>query len=135
MLAITINWISVLVASIAATVIGAIWYSPILFGSAWMKEVDKTLKDIKKRGAMKLLVSFITLLIIASVLDIFIRAIGATTIWSGILVGLIAWFGFRETRHWLAMSFGTSSMRHFLLNSGHDLVEFLVIGAILGLMG
>ncbi len=135
MLPLEINWIAVLIATLAAMFVGALWYSPILFGKPWMREVDKKAHDIKKGAAQKLVASFITVLITAVVLDIFINALGATTITGGILVGLIAWFGFRETRHWLAMTFETSTMKHFLLNSGHDLVEFIVIGAILGLMG
>ncbi|HQU56998.1 MAG TPA: DUF1761 domain-containing protein, partial [Chitinophagaceae bacterium] len=34
----TINWLAVLVAGISSFVIGGIWYSPALFGNAWMKE-------------------------------------------------------------------------------------------------
>lgn len=135
MLTLALNWTAVLLSAIAAMIVGALWYSPVLFGRAWMKEVDKSLSDIKKRSAAKLVASFVTVLITAGVLDFFIKALGATTLTGGVLVGLVAWFGFRETRHWLAMNFGTSTMRHFLLNSGHDLIEFIVIGAILGLMG
>ena len=32
----TINWLAVLVAGISAFVVGGIWYSPALFGKAWM---------------------------------------------------------------------------------------------------
>jgi hypothetical protein len=34
----TINWLAVLVAGISAFVVGGIWYSPGLFGKAWMSE-------------------------------------------------------------------------------------------------
>ena len=33
----TINWLAVLVAGISSFVVGGIWYSPGLFGKAWMK--------------------------------------------------------------------------------------------------
>ncbi len=135
MLTIAINWVAALTAAVAAMIVGALWYSPTLFGKSWMKEVDKGMRDIMKGAIPKLAASFVTVFITAAVLDIFINALGATTIVGGILIGLIAWLGFRETRHWLAMTFETSTMRHFLINSGHDLVEFIVIGAILGLIG
>ncbi len=134
MLALTIDWVAVLVAAAVAMVVGALWYSPMLFGKSWMNEVGKKKRDIMNRAIMKLSASFVTVFITAAVLDIFINALGVTTIVGGVIVGLIAWFGFRETRHWLAMVFETSTMRHFLINSGHDFVEFLIIGAILGLL-
>ncbi|MEM0160050.1 MAG: DUF1761 domain-containing protein [Candidatus Micrarchaeaceae archaeon] len=135
MLTLAINWTAVLISAVAAMLVGALWYSPILFGKPWMKEVDKEMRDIKQGSVKKLVASFVTVLAAAVVLDIFIKALDATTIGGGILVSFIAWLGFRETRHWLAMTFETSTMRHFLINSGHDLVEFIVMGAILGLLG
>src|SRR6185503_21280424 len=32
-----INWLAVAVAAIASFVLGGIWYSPLLFGRAWMR--------------------------------------------------------------------------------------------------
>ena len=37
-----INWLAVLVAGISAFVVGGIWYSPGLFGKAWMKQNSLT---------------------------------------------------------------------------------------------
>ncbi len=34
----SINWLAVFVAGISAFVLGGVWYSPALFGKAWMKE-------------------------------------------------------------------------------------------------
>src|SRR5205085_87969 len=42
-----INWLAVLVAGISAFVVGGIWYSPGLFGKAWMKQNSLTEDDIK----------------------------------------------------------------------------------------
>ena len=44
----TINWLAVLVAGISSFVVGGIWYSPGLFGKAWMKDSNLTAEDIKK---------------------------------------------------------------------------------------
>lgn len=40
-----INEVSVLVAAIVAAAVGSIWYSPLLFGSAWMKSIGLTLEE------------------------------------------------------------------------------------------
>lgn len=44
----SINWLAVLVAGISSFVIGGIWYSPGLFGKAWMKDNNFTEEDVKK---------------------------------------------------------------------------------------
>ena len=33
----SVNWLAVLVAGISSFVVGGIWYSPNLFGKAWLK--------------------------------------------------------------------------------------------------
>ena len=44
----TINWWAVLIAGLSAFVVGGIWYSPGLFGNAWMKDSKLNEEDIKK---------------------------------------------------------------------------------------
>ncbi len=135
MFELSINLAAVLVAAAAATVFSAAWYSQRLLGVAWLKEVGKSSAEIKKKMHTKLAAAFATVLITSGVLDVFIRSVGANTIVQGMLVGLVAWFGFRLSRHWIATVFGTSSAKHFLLNSFHDLIQFLILGAVLGFMG
>ena len=43
----TINWLAVLVAGVSSFVVGGIWYSPGLFGKAWMKDNNFTEEGIK----------------------------------------------------------------------------------------
>ncbi len=50
----TINWLAVLVAGISAFVVGGIWYSPGLFGNAWMKDNNLIEEDIKKGNKGKI---------------------------------------------------------------------------------
>ena len=34
-----IDWLAVIVAAIASFLVGAVWYSPLLFAKAWQREV------------------------------------------------------------------------------------------------
>ncbi len=45
-----INWWAVLVAGVSSFVVGGIWYSPGLFGKAWMKDNNFTEEEIRKGG-------------------------------------------------------------------------------------
>jgi len=37
-----INWVAVIIGAVAAYALGALWYSPKLFGTGWMKAVGLT---------------------------------------------------------------------------------------------
>ncbi|WP_400075750.1 DUF1761 domain-containing protein [Winogradskyella sp. R77965] len=42
-----INFLAVLVAALVPTALGFLWYNPILFGNAWMREAGMTEEKIK----------------------------------------------------------------------------------------
>ena len=64
---IDINFLAVLVATIVSMVLGALWYSPILFGKLWAKLSKFTEEDIekaKKKGMTKnYILNFISLFV------------------------------------------------------------------------
>ena len=37
-----VNFLAIAVAAVISTGLGALWYSPLLFGPAWMKALGKT---------------------------------------------------------------------------------------------
>ena len=48
-----VNLLAVLVSGVAAMVIGALWYSPLLFGKLWMNGMGFTeakMKEMKEKG-------------------------------------------------------------------------------------
>ena len=54
-----INWIAVVVATLSSFALGALWYSPALFGKAWQREVGLT--DEQVASGNKLRAFFVTL--------------------------------------------------------------------------
>ena len=58
-----INYYVVLVSALAFFVIGAIWYSPVLFANSWLKELGITKEDMAKGSMTKTFgVSFLLML-------------------------------------------------------------------------
>ena len=127
----SINWLSVLIASVSAFAIGSLWYSSLLAGNAWQKELNLS-DDAIKNANMPLIfgLAFILEFIAALVLDMFIGR--EATLWSGITAGALVSIA------WVATSIGTNylfarkSFRLFLIDSGYYVVFFMVMGAILG---
>ena len=126
-----INYLAVVVAAIISFVIGGVWYSPIMFAKAWMKENGFEEEDLKNANMGKIFgSSFILALIISFNLAAFIGPQGDLTF--GLFAGFAAGFG------WVAMSIGTMylferrSFKLFLINAGYQIVTYTIMGGILG---
>jgi hypothetical protein len=138
----TINWWAVLVAGISAFVLGGVWYSPALFGKAWMKENSFSLEDIKAGNASKIYSwAFILSLIMAANLGMFLAdspeeclgVCGQKTdlAWgsiAGFLAGIWAFAGLA-----IVALFEQKKTRYILINGGYVVVALVLMGAIIGL--
>jgi hypothetical protein len=126
-----INWLSVMVATVAAFAIGGVGYSPVLCGQAWQRELRLS-DDELKQANMGLIfgLSFVLNFISAILLEMFIGKDG--TIAFGLIAGLLVSIG------WIATSLGTNylfarkSLRLFLIDAFYFIVYFAVMGVILG---
>ncbi|MBA4154122.1 DUF1761 domain-containing protein [Flavobacterium sp.] len=65
------NFISVLVAATSTLVVGAVWYSPMLFANAWMKESGLTEEQLKKGNMLKIFgLTFLFSVMIAMIMQV-----------------------------------------------------------------
>jgi hypothetical protein len=126
-----INWLSVIVANLAAFAIGSVWYSPVLFGKIWQKEVNLSDEELKDTNMIMMFgVSFLLSFVAAVVLDMFL---GRDATWDyGLTAGLLVGVA------WIATSIGTNylysrkSFRLFLIDAGYFAVFYPAMGVILG---
>jgi hypothetical protein len=137
----SINWLAVLVAGISAFVLGGVWYSPALFGKAWMTENNFTVDDVKKGNAGKIYGwAFILSLIMAANLAMFLADSPSTCppecaqrtdiTWgaiAGFLAGLWPFCGLA-----IVSLFEHRSARYIFINGGYLLVALTLMGAIIG---
>ena len=49
----SLNWLAILAAAISTMILGFLWYSPLLFGKAWAREMGYDLKDKAKMDEMR----------------------------------------------------------------------------------
>ena len=126
-----VNYLAVLVSGIVAMGIGWLWYSPVLFGKAWISEIKVTEEEMKKRNPAKsMFFAFLLTLVMAFNLAIFLP--GQPNFNWGLIAGGLAGIG------WVAVSFGINylfegrSVKLFLINGGYMAVIFIIMGGILG---
>jgi hypothetical protein len=127
----TVNWLAVLVAGISAFVLGGVWYSPALFGKAWMADNNLSMETIKQGNKGKIFgIAFVLSLIMAANLAMFLNEPKTDISWgaiagflSGIWVfGFVAIHGLFEYRSW----------RLIFINGGYSMVALILMGAIIG---
>lgn len=134
-----VNYLAVVVAAIATHVLGFLWYGP-LFGKKWMqlmKLTDKDKEKAKQKGMAKVMVgSFVASLVTAGVLafliDQLVVNLAEGNALGGSLIGALVWLGFVATKALGSVFWEGKSWKLYFLNTAHDLVSLLLMGAILG---
>ena len=131
-----VDYIAILVATVVSYVLGALWYSPMLFGNVWAKlsGMDKKMGHVSKKSMnIAYAGTFVTTLITAFVLSRVIALTGMNTLTEGIVIGLLVWVGFFATTQFGKVLWEQMPLKVYLINSGHYLVSLLIMGAILTL--
>ncbi len=129
---IPINYVAVVVAALLNMVIGALWYSPLLFAKPWMKLIGKTEEECKDGMTPKYYaLAALGSLIVAYVMAHFVYLVGAHDAVSGATLGFWAWLGFLAAPTFSDYLFAGRGFRLFGLNSAYYLVVLVVMGALL----
>jgi len=132
-----VNWIAVLVAGIAAMVVGFLWYSPLLFAKPWAREMGYDLNDKEKMKEMQKSAgpayasSFAASLLSAFTLALIFQGMQVQNMHYALALSFHVWLGFVATVQLTGALFMRQSMKLFGINTGYQLVCYLVMGAIL----
>jgi hypothetical protein len=127
-----INWFAVLAASISTFVLGGLWYSPALFGRAWMNENNLNDAALAKSNMAKIFgLSFVFAVIMAANLAAFLAEPKTTASW-GATAGFLAGFGWVTLGIATIALFERRSAKYVLINGGYMTVAFVVMGLIIG---
>lgn len=126
------DW-AVLGAAIAAMIIGLLWYSPMLFGTKWMKLSRVDPKASKDTSAMwsAMLGMFVGSLIMAYILANVLILMSITTVSLALIAALWLWLGFIVVPFSSAVLFERRPVALFFINIGNYLVTLLAMAAIL----
>ena len=91
-----INWLAVLTGAVAYFMLGAIWYSKLLFANKWIgyHGIDMNDPEIKKGVGGIMFTSFLMFMVISICLGILIERMQLTQVLSGVKLGLFTGVGF-----------------------------------------
>jgi hypothetical protein len=126
-----LNWIAIIVAAIVPMVLGALWYSPVLFAEPWMRAVGRTREELGD-AALGYLLSAVGAFLASYVLARIMRWAEVDNVWNGAVVGSMVWVGFVATVLAVTTYFGGRPRMLWLINAGYQLVALVLMGAIHG---
>lgn len=128
-----LNLWAVLVAAVASVILGSVWYSPPVFGMAWMKWSGLSEKDMQKEGMWKrYVVLFIGQLVMSFILANLVATIQAIGAVEGVLLGIMVWLGFVATITLGSVLWENKPIKLYFLNNAYNIIQFALMGAILG---
>jgi hypothetical protein len=127
-----INFLAILVAALSTFLLGGLWYSPILFGKAWMRENHLTEQEVERFNKGRMFGwSFVLSLVMAGNLAAFLSDAKTDLLW-GMLAGALAGAGWVAAASAIVGLFENKTWKYILINGGYQIVAFSVMGSILG---
>lgn len=127
-----INWLAVVAAALSTFLLGGLWYSPLLFGPAWLRANGFTAEQAAGFNKARAFGgSFVLALVMSANLAVFLADEKTTLAW-GMIAGALAGGG------WVAAGIGVIALfenrpwSYLLVNGGYQLIAFVLMGAILG---
>jgi len=125
-----VNYPAVIVSTVAALVIGFVWYAPQVFGKRWMAYLGTTQAVLGSPGPTGMVVGIVAAFVNSWVLALLALNLGGTTIPDGIMLGILAWLGFMATLTAAQIAFLKQPWGLWLVNNGHNLIAQIVMAAI-----
>jgi hypothetical protein len=123
---------AIVAAACSMFVIGGLWYSPLLFGGAWMRVNGFTEAQVSGFSKTRSFGgSAVLSLVMATNLAIFLADSETTLTW-GMIAGGLAGAGWVACGVGMVALFEGRSWSYIAINAGYQVVAFLVMGAILG---
>jgi len=129
----TMNYWAVVVAAVVYMILGALWYSPALFGKAWMKGIGKTKEQVNANAsAVNYIIAIIGSFIACYGIARLMIMTGRTSISDGITIAVLVGICFMLTTFGINDTFEKRPAGLTVINILYHLVGFIVAGIIIG---
>jgi hypothetical protein len=135
----SINWLAVLVCVVVSMIVGSLWFNRKTFFPIWWKAIGYSEKvgpggtiPMGMVWGLTVLSSFVQAVFMA----LMVHAMGSitpggATLGSGALAGFLLWLGFVAPTG-LTNKVFAGQLKAWVLETGNHLIDFVLIGAILG---
>lgn len=130
-----INGFAVIAATVSSMIVGAVWYTPRVFGNRWMR-----LTKVTPEGAgsavmpmiVTVLVSFLTAWVLAGAATIAHSFYAGSYLSAAVVTAVILWAGLTAARFITHDAFEGRLWKLTLLNIAHEFVTIVVMAVVIG---
>ncbi len=136
MLNMGVNWLAVLLATIASMALGMVWYMG--FAKAWISATGKSEQELMGEGkspspfVFAALAQFVMAFFLANLVP---GVWGSLSAYNGAMTGLFVWGGFVITAMIINHRYQSMSWKLTLIDGGYLLGVLVVQGVVIGLFG
>ena len=124
-----INFVAVLAAAVSSFLIGGLWYSPLLFARAWMREAKLTDEELRAKVGVVFGGAFVLAFVIALNLAMLLGK-NASLGW-GAGAGALAGVGFATMSLATVYLFERRSLMLIVIDGGYLAVSYMVMGVVI----
>ncbi|WP_053733408.1 DUF1761 domain-containing protein [Nocardia sp. NRRL S-836] len=131
-----LNWLAVVVATVAYYALGAIWYAEFAFGRAWRRSIGWELTPPQRTGARVYTIPLATCFAATLATAMIAAASGTDDVMEGLLLGLVVGVGIALPVMFVSGVFDTTKpapKTHVAVGAGFHVIGLSLVGAVLGL--
>lgn len=124
----------VLVAAVAAFVLGALWYSPALFATAWVRAhgyTDEQIARMRSGAARAYAISFACFLVMAAAMGLLVARVQPVGVLGGIKLGALIGVGFAAAVSLTANVYSDRPLAAWAIDAGYQVAYLILMGVIL----
>jgi len=132
-----INWIAVLIGTAAYFVLGALWYSKILFASKWIAYLKIDINDPNAKKGMGVMFggSFVLMFVQSLAIAILANRLGVIGGWmSGVKLGAFTGCCFCAATIGVNYLYEKKPLGLFLINAGYAIVGNIIAAVVICMM-
>lgn len=126
------NALAIVVAALVYFFIGTVWYSPVLFAQAWMREIGKSKEELNPNPFIYIL-CFVLTVIASFLLACVFEITGLEGFVPGLFAGLVSGLAIAAACAITALFNDYRRYKLYLINVGYHVVSFTAMGMVLGL--
>jgi hypothetical protein len=126
-----LNWLAIIVATIVWFAFSAIWYSVPPLSKAWQaaSKVDMTTEGPPL--ALLFIPTLIGYFVTTVVIGLIVKAIGATTIRHGVVLGIVLGIGFGAVGALVSQVYEQKGSTYWLINGINAVIAYAIVSVIL----
>lgn len=138
MLDLIVNYYAILAAAIVAVALGFLWYSPVLFGTKWMKLMGMTAESMNSQKGSKNMTVVFALQALGALAQAFVLAyvavvFGVVDVASAVQLGFWMWLGFVAPTQLGIVLWDKKPWALFYITAGYYLVSLILMSLVLAL--